>query len=110
MLLNSWRTRVADGTGELEIWIQILFLTEHGTLCISGMIIGLIVKYAGGEPTQNGARVSLKNLTSTPKNLWVSVENVGNFSYQLKGVLHTIKKAGNDLEQLVGQVFSLLQN
>ena len=69
-----------------------------------GMIIGLIVKYAGAGPTARGIRVSLKNVTSAPQTLWVTLGNSANFSYNLKGMLRTVTtKAGSELEDMVSR-------
>ena len=66
------------------------------------MIIGLIVRYAGGGPTAVGVPVTLKNKTTAPQTLWVSIGNYSKFSYQLKGVLRTVTtKAGSELEDMV---------
>ncbi len=66
------------------------------------MIIGVIVKYAGIGKSQPGLRFNLiNNLTSAPQTLWVSVSSIGNFTYQLKGVLHTVTKSGNEIEEMV---------
>lgn len=74
-----------------------------------GMIIGLIVKYAGGGPTAQGLSVKLNsNLTRAPQTLWVTIGNFSKFSYQLKGVLRTVTtKAGSELEDMVSFLLNL---
>ena len=72
------------------------------------MIIGLIVKYAGGGPTARGLTIKLNgNMTTAPQTLWVQIGNASKFSYQLKGILRTVTtKAGSELEDMVSFALS----
>ncbi|XP_065056050.1 sodium/hydrogen exchanger 9-like [Rhopilema esculentum] len=89
----------------LTIWLfkvkRFRYMHESGLSMIYGMIIGLIVKYAGAGPTAVGVPVTLINKTTAPQTLWVSIGNYSKFSYQLKGVLRTVTtKAGSELEDM----------
>ncbi len=68
------------------------------------MIIGLIIKYAGAIKDGKSIKVDLmNNLTAAPQMLWVNVKAIGNFSYQLKGILHDASKSGNELQEMVSE-------
>eukprot|EP00794_Sanderia_malayensis_P011062 gene11062-12230_t len=89
----------------LTVWLfkvkRFRYMHETGLSMIYGMLIGLIVKYGNFGKSQAGLPVNLtNNLTEAPQTLWVSVKSVGNFSYQLKGILHATSKSGNELQSM----------
>ncbi|XP_031554888.1 sodium/hydrogen exchanger 6-like isoform X2 [Actinia tenebrosa] len=84
----------------LTVWLfkvkRFRFLHETGVCMIYGMVIGCVIKYAGG--IHKKAYPVNCTIPSPEETIWVTVDNGSTYSYTLNGRLSKTKSAG-ELEQ-----------